>query len=82
MRTGRPPAPPSRRDRLSELLHDMKAVIVDIHEANLVHARAQMQRTRSLFTMDDEADRLWREERAAEFSEPEAEVVPIRRAVI
>ncbi len=60
----RTPKPPGRRDRIAERLIEAKQLVVDAHEANLVHARAQMTRFRQLAELVRGIDQDFRDDRA------------------
>ena len=63
---GQRSAPGHRRDEIAEKLADLGHLVLDAHEANLVHARAQLTRLRSMGDLVKGIDTLFRAERAAE----------------
>lgn len=63
---GQRSAPGHRRDEIAEKLADVAHLLIDAHEANLVHARAQLTRLRSVAEAVKSIDTLFRAERQAE----------------
>ena len=63
---GQRSAPGHRRDDIAEKLIDLGHLLVDAHEANLVHARAQLTRVRRMAELVTGIEVLFKAERAAE----------------
>lgn len=77
-KTGQRSAPGRRRDEIAEKIVDVGRLLVDCHEANLVHARAQLGRIRQITELVTGIDVLFREERAAELDAEQAERAAVR----
>lgn len=64
---GQRSSPTRRRDEIAENFVEVLHLMRDAHEANLVHARAQLRRFGAITALITGADALFREERSPEF---------------
>lgn len=67
-KTGQRSAPGRRRDEIAEKLVDVGRLLVDAHEANLIHAKAQLGRIRQMAELVTGIDSLFRAEREEELA--------------
>lgn len=67
-KTGQRSAPSRRRDDIAEKLVELGRLMVDTHEANLIHARAQLGRVRKMAELVTGIDGLFRAEREEELA--------------
>lgn len=70
--TGSRSAPSSVRDEVAERLYDLRRLVVDAHEANLIHAKAQLTRLRRMAEIASGLDAGFRAVREAEFHTQDA----------